>query len=416
MNYNSKALEIIRSEGLLELILSGLDYYFPRFVLFCNTIIFYIVLGAIKLIGRDDSRLLFANVALIDFSDNTKYQFLHMNGEHSDAVRPIWLTKNPNLKAELEERGFEVYTASSLIGRLQLLRAGHVLFDGTMREYKWAYTAGATRYQLRHGIPLKAPPKKEAGRFESALWQRTQQYDYVVTNSELDLDLCRTYCEDVDYGIECNKAGIDSGEPLETGFPRNDVILRDIEGERIGVPEEMERTFESIADYDLVVGYFPTFRLQDSINPFESSELAEYLHSENVALLIRPHRRVAVDYPESDHIYELPAYGDVYPFLDHLDILITDYSSIGFDFSITGKPVLFYTFDREQYEEERGVIEGYDRITEGARVTSQTELIDRLQSIQQNPETVSNDLMKFFTHRDGKSAERLAQLIVKEYA
>ncbi|ELZ51163.1 glycosyl/glycerophosphate transferase [Halorubrum distributum JCM 9100] len=397
---------------MLELTLIGLNHFFPYLLLFYNATLFYITLGLTHIVGRDDSRLVFANVARTDFSDNTKYMFLYMNKEHGEAVRPIWLTENPELQTDLQNRGYEAYNATSLSGRLQLLRAGHVFFDGTMREYKWAYTAGATRYQLRHGIPLKSPPKRDVGLFESALWRRTQQYDYVVTNSERDLEHCRKYTESVNYGVECNKAGIDSGEPVETGFPRNDVILREIKGERIGVPEEMEQTFDAVTEYDFVVGFFPTFRLQGSISPFESGEFEEYLQSENIAILIRPHRQVTVDYPESKHIYELPAYGDVYPFLDRLDVLVTDYSSIGFDFSVTGKPVLFYTFDREQYEEERGVHEDYDRITVGNRVTNQAELLERLRSIQRDSEPESSVLTEFFTHRDGRSAERLAEVVL----
>lgn len=188
--------------------------------------------------------------------------------------------------------------------------------------------------------------------------------------------------------------------------------MSDIEGEKIGIPDEIRQTFESVEKYDFVIGYFPTFRLQEAISPFISADLHEYLSEANAALLIRPHRRLSIEYPESEHVYQLPAYGDVYPFLDQLDVLITDYSSIGFDFSITGKPVLFYTFDRERYEKERGVHENFNQLTDGHRVSNMSDLVERLRSIQEDSKPTQNDLNRYFAHKDGRSSERLAEIVL----
>lgn len=161
MDYADKAIKIVRREGFFELIVRATAHFFPRITLIANTVLFHILLVLSAIMGRDETRLVFANVAQFDFSDNTKYLFLYMHEHHLGEVRPIWLTRDPELKTELSQKGYEVYLCNSRMGRLQLLRAGHVFFDGTMRSYKWPYTAGASKYQLRHGIPLKSAPKKK---------------------------------------------------------------------------------------------------------------------------------------------------------------------------------------------------------------------------------------------------------------
>ncbi|HCF38358.1 MAG TPA: hypothetical protein DER56_04685, partial [Thermosipho africanus] len=65
----------------------------------------------------------------------------------------------------------------------------------------------------------------------------------------------------------------------------------------------------------------------------------------------------------------LPSEADVYTFLNLLDILMTDYSSIYFDFLLWNRPIIFFPYDLEYYrDEDRGLIFDYEDFTPGPKV------------------------------------------------
>lgn len=70
---------------------------------------------------------------------------------------------------------------------------------------------------------------------------------------------------------------------------------------------------------------------------------------------------------------------DPYPILDKVDILVTDYSSIYFDFLLKDKPIIFFDYDYEEYiSESRKLYFNYDEFTPGKRVKTMYELMNSL--------------------------------------
>ena len=414
MSRIQRAVQLYRENEFIIFILKLSSFLSSCISLGFSIVAFYLITIVSLLVGRDKRRLAFANVAQDDFSDNTKYLFLHLNTSDYNSIRPVWITKNPDVKRNLEEKGFDVYLEHSLAGIIQLLRAGFIFFDGSMRGYKWYYTGGATRLQLRHGIPLKGAPRNRGGLFKSIMNRLVEKYDFVITASKTDRDHCIRYYQQMDHWLEYLKPSFETAVPIETGFPRTDVLLRDVKSKRIGVPPEIKTMFESVRGYDYVIGYFPTYRQRDSITPFTDNYLIEYLNEIDGALLVRSHRLVSTDLPDSDKVFELPSYGDIYPLLNEIDVLITDYSSIALDFSLTGKPVLFYTFDRDQYSDERGVHRDFDQITAGHRVLTEAELVTEVERAISGEAASNEQLLQFFADIDGRASERLAKFVLDE--
>ena len=134
--------------------------------------------------------------------------------------------------------------------------------------------------------------------------------------------------------------------------------------------------------------YAPTFREynQDALHrcvlmpPIDLKKWEEKLN-DKYCLLFRAHYEVAkvMNIEESDFVKDVT----FYPVLDDLmiaaDILISDYSSVFFDFSITGKPMLHFAYDYEEYSQKRGMYFDIRSYLSGAQ--NEEEMIELLLNI-----------------------------------
>jgi CDP-glycerol glycerophosphotransferase len=148
-----------------------------------------------------------------------------------------------------------------------------------------------------------------------------------------------------------------TGEVLETGYPRNDELaggdhdlatrrIRD----RLGLPAGTR-----------VVLYAPTFRdhVRDSRGRYRLNlqldlERLRRAVGDDTVLLIRKHHRVAevISQTGNGFVRDVSTYPDGTELLLAADVLVTDYSSMMFDFANTGRPMLFFTYDLEAYRDQ----------------------------------------------------------------
>lgn len=174
------------------------------------------------------------------------------------------------------------------------------------------------------------------------------------------------------------------GEMLESGYPRNDLLaggdntsLAAKVRERIGVPAGKR-----------VVMYAPTWR----DNQFYASGHYRFdmrldlerawqrLGSDHV-ILVRGHHQMADDVPSGRAGFALNVtdYPDVGELFLVTDTLVTDYSSMMCDFAVTGKPMLFYTYDLEDYRDNlRGFYLDFEAEVPGPLLATSTEVIEAL--------------------------------------
>ena len=102
----------------------------------------------------------------------------------------------------------------------------------------------------------------------------------------------------------------------------------------------------------------------------------------------------------------------IYDVLAFVDVLITDYSSIYFDYLLLNRPIVFYVPDLERYKETRGfLLEPYEKWTPGDKARTIPGLIQALQEAIDNPDKWKRerewlrDVM--FKYQDGKASERI---------
>lgn len=166
--------------------------------------------------------------------------------------------------------------------------------------------------------------------------------------------------------------------------------------------------------------YAPTFRDEEADRPqiaLNLSEMAENLADDEVFLL-RLHPHVAANIKETDwakykgKIYNVSEYSGVSTLLAAADCLITDYSSIIFEYCLTKKMMCFYAYDLNTFlTEGRGFYEDYETFVPGPVVRTQQELMDCLRNREPETSRMEAFCRENFAYLDKKSVERLLQLI-----
>ncbi|WP_405012976.1 CDP-glycerol glycerophosphotransferase family protein [Kitasatospora sp. NBC_01539] len=175
------------------------------------------------------------------------------------------------------------------------------------------------------------------------------------------------------------------GEVLESGYPRNDVLSdgsgADAVRRRLGVP-----------DGKRIVLYAPTWREDQQRANGDGFELGLRLDvaaaraalGDDHVLLVRPHAHVREPLPGAGDgfLFDVGDYPDVQELLLAADVLVTDYSSIMFDFAITGRPILFFTYDLEHYRDTlRGFYFDFEAEAPGPLVPTSAELVAALRDV-----------------------------------
>nr|WSX51887.1 bifunctional glycosyltransferase family 2 protein/CDP-glycerol:glycerophosphate glycerophosphotransferase [Streptomyces sp. NBC_00974] len=211
---------------------------------------------------------------------------------------------------------------------------------------------GTTYIQTWHGSALKRmgfhePRTKAQGRAGQDRFQAAvDRFDHFLIRSEHD---ARTLAK----GFRLRDEVL-----LRTGYPRNDALVaahrsETDSGERVRGPLAGEL---GIDPEKKVLLYAPTFRanaegaVEGFEFPFDVEEFADRL-GDRFTLLVRTHYLNSVTLPSSvaGRVVDVSKHHDITPLLALADGLITDYSSVMFDYAVLDRPMLFFAYDYEKY-------------------------------------------------------------------
>lgn len=95
------------------------------------------------------------------------------------------------------------------------------------------------------------------------------------------------------------------------------------------------------------------------------------------------------------------------------DYLVSDYSSIPYEFALLGKPQIFYPYDLEQYQMSRGFWDSYDQVVPGPVVDSDEELVHTLMHMDFDLPQVEQFAAKWNCYSDGHTAQKLVDYLLK---
>lgn len=204
------------------------------------------------------------------------------------------------------------------------------------------------------------------------------------------------------------------GPIWQEGYPRDDVLVA---GDREAIRARLD-----IAPGTTVLLYAPTWRddRPDHIDHLNVARFAAALGPEYVTL-IRGHSRTLTPGEDVDArgVLDVTSYPDVSELFLAADALITDYSSVMFDFSVTGKPIYFFTPDLERYREVlRGFYFDLLPVAPGPIVQDAAELAE----LVRHPDAVQKEYAakyaawreRFNPRDDGHAAERVVARLIRE--
>lgn len=350
-----------------------------------------------------------------EFSENSKYQFLYSSRQAH--VRAIWISQNESLVSSLREEGYEAYLYQSFTGKFFILRSGYVFLT-----HGWnlrPYSGNSTIVQLWHGNMVKkmGNDNKSNSPFRNLYYRIFgRDWDYfVVTSSSYPARHAQSA-----YGLK-------KEELLVAGYPRTDVFLRDVPDAMVGINPDIRKAFKAARVEGPLLCFFPTWNGgRDDQTRFSEEDvclesLDRLLDSFNAQLIIKqhPYSQTLIDDSELKNILVIPESMDVYPLLDHIDVLITDYSSIFFDYLLLDNPIIFYPYDLQTYVRKRDLYFEYLKFIPGPKAFTPKELNETIESLLREGDYYQkqrNQLRnEFFAFQDGNACERIHNFITNKY-
>ena len=212
---------------------------------------------------------------------------------------------------------------------------------------------------------------------------------------------------------------------LPIGVPRTDIFFD--EEYKKNVTEELYGLYPVLKERTKVYLYAPTFRGQNALNasfPYHRIDFmtwGEFLKKENSILIIKMHPFVEEPAPipeeYADYMLDLSEYREVNNILFISDVLITDYSSVMYEFSLLRRPMYFFAFDLVPYTRSRSFYEAYTDTVPGYICRSFAAL---MRSLFETPDYDMNVIDAFvkknFTYTDGKATDRFIDEIILDKA
>lgn len=275
--------------------------------------------------------------------------------------------------------------------------------------------AGTVYIQTWHGTPLKKlgvdieeihMPGTETATYKKNFVTESSKWDFLVSPNSYSTEIFK-------------RAFMYEGNVIESGYPRNDILATPSETlmsnikSQLGIPKEKK-----------VMLYAPTWRDNEFYQKgkykfefqFDLERWKEKYGSEWV-LLSRMHYLVAENFNFSAHegvVFNVSDYPDIRDLYLISDLLITDYSSVFFDYAILSRPIVFFMYDLETYRDQlRGFYFDIESEAPGPIVQNERELFQVLDEIVsshiQLDSAAAAFKQKFNALEDGKAAERVVQ-------
>lgn len=321
------------------------------------------------------------------FVDNSKYFYInnHAQLKEKHGVRLIWLAHQKAHAQDILDAGFiDVVEKKTLRGVFYSIISKVNISSGGFDDFYTAISGSAFHACLWHGVGIKNMGfKSTTGPVVFKINSRFGKIIYPLIYRKYDLFLSTSPLM-TDHFSECfalskNKLCIDiypRCAPLKMSKSNLADFIEKHE------PSRTKNLTDVFLKYKNIFIYMPTWR---DINPdflLNSSidwvGINAVLKSNNYLLLLKPHPASNVlGLQEFSNILLLDSRQDIYPILPYTDCLITDYSSIYFDYLVCDKNIALFVFDYDQYvSKSRDFAYPYDENMVGHKIELVSGIID----------------------------------------
>ncbi|KKE80447.1 teichoic acid biosynthesis protein B [Bacilli bacterium VT-13-104] len=257
------------------------------------------------------------------------------------------------------------------------------------------HAAGAIKQFGLRDLSIENRPPSAFRRFK-AVYSR---FDYVVIGSEKMATIFK------------EGFGIQEKQLLRTGIPRTDFFF---DHENLEKAAQSLRRYFPIIDEKKVILYAPTYRDQElhvQELKMDIEKMYEHFHGDYVLFLsLHPAVKVDIENNHPDFAIDVTTYN-----INHLlviaDVLISDYSSIIFEYSLFNKPMVFFAYDIDEYAEERGFWEVYEELVPGPVVCNMDNLVEVIKNEAYDMSGVREFSEEWNRYSKGRSSEQLVRVV-----
>lgn len=313
------------------------------------------------------------------FSDNPRAIYEYIQGNHPE-IKCVWSVKK-GFESNFDDHQVPYVIRMSFSWLFTMPRAKYWVCNTRLPE--WMKKDKTTIYiQTWHGTPLKklgcdiddvVMPGTTTEKYKRNIFKESKRWDYLISPNRYSSIIFRSA-----FKYE--------GEILEIGYPRNDLLINQKNKNQqdilkhLGIPEGSD-----------VILYAPTWRDTEFytkgkykyINYFPFDQMIK--RNPNAIIILRVHYLIGTNFDSSrygDRVIDCSDYSDIRDLYLVASILITDYSSVMFDFAHTGKPMIYYLYDFEEYSNTiRGLYFDPNDVLPGPIVRTQDELLSEVEYI-----------------------------------
>ncbi len=354
-----------------------------------------------KLFDKEDSvdsnTIVFESFGGKNYSDSPKYIYEYMQKNYPK-LNYIWVFNNPDKNV--------------IIGNAEKVKKGSKeYYDAYSKAKFWVSNARLPLYlnkkenqiyiQTWHGTPLKRlandmkvvrMPGTTTANYKKNFYAETSRWDYLVSPNRYSSNIFKT------------AFWMDEKRTWEIGYPRNDVLVnRSNDQEYIN---QIKKDL-NLPEGKKVIMYAPTWRDDEFVKKgkylFDLKINLENLQKElgeDYVILLRMHYLIsnALDLNGyEDFAIDVSNYSDISELYLISDALITDYSSVMFDFGILKRPQYFFAYDIEKYDKGlRGFYMDYMNDLPGEIITDEFKLAEELKNIDEHKEKYKDKIEKFY--------------------
>lgn len=366
---------------------------------------------------KDPSLIIFESFLGKQYSDNPRALYEYMSVNYP-GYRLLWSVDKRHT-AYFRENDIPFVTRLSLNWLIYMSKAA--LWVTNSRLPLWIPKSQGTTYlQTWHGTPLKRlandmeevhMPGTDTEKYKQNFTLEAAKWDFLVSPNRYSSDIFKS-------AFQFNQT------LLETGYPRNDFLYQNNQEEaqmklktQLGLPLDKKVLF-----------YAPTWRDNDyhaqgkykfSLQ-FDCDKMYKEL-SQDYIIILRLHYLIAdnIDLSQyKDFFYDFSKHDDIRDLYMISDMLITDYSSVFFDFANLKRPMLFYVYDIDSYRDSlRGFYVDFEKEAPGPLVKTTDQLIDEIKKCN-NVDFNQRFNTKVFRERfcyleDGNASKRVSDEIIR---
>jgi CDP-ribitol ribitolphosphotransferase len=344
------------------------------------------ILFASEMRTRNEGNLLRIHDRMIERGLDKRFEFRYsfrvpQEATRKNTLRVVWLLATSDIV--IVDDYFGLLESLQLAPETKIIQAWHAGSGFKNIGYSRFGTYGSPKLQNAH-----------------------RKYTYAITGSK---HLIPVYAE---------AFGIEEAAVIPTGLPRIDTFLDPARTEKV--------TADFAVQYPHLLGkkillFAPTFRGRGATTAYYDYDRLDFgkLYDscgDNAVMLFRMHHFVREPVPipaqYADRLYDFAAYPDTNDLLHVTDVLITDYSSVIYEYSLLERPMLFFAYDQEVYAATRGFHRDYVETAPGKVCANIDELVKAIATEDYETWRIARFREENFDSIDTDSADRVIDWLI----